>query len=71
VVAVQRDLEPVGGQRLGQTLAPLDHGHGEVEVGVEVEVVELGCPAEPVGVHVHELRSVAERGMDPGNDEGR
>ncbi len=71
VVAVERHLEPVGGQRLGQALAPLDHGHGEVEVGVEVEVVELRGAAEPVGVDVHELRPVAERGMHPGDDERR
>ncbi len=38
--------------------APLDHDHGTVEV--EVEVVEQGGAAEPVGVDVHERRAAGE-----------
>ena len=39
-------------ERLGQALAPLHHGDRVDDVGVEVEVVELGGATEPVGVDV-------------------
>ena len=52
LVAHDVDLQPRLGEPLGQPLAPLDDGDGLVERGVEVEVVELGDAAEPVGVDV-------------------
>ena len=45
------------GQRLGQALAPLHDGDRLLDVGVEVEVVELGGAAEPVGVDVDQRRA--------------
>ena len=42
-----------------------------VEVGVEVEVVELDRTAEPVGVDVHQGRTADERRVHPGDDERR
>ena len=44
---------------LRDALAPLHHDDGLGEVGVEVEVVELGGAAEPVGVDVHERHPAA------------
>ena len=59
------------GEPLGQALAPLDDGDRVVERGVEVEVVELGDAAEPVGVDVHQRRAVAQRRVHPGDHERR
>ncbi len=39
---VQRDVEVVLGESLGQALAPLDDDDGVVEVGVEVQRVQFG-----------------------------
>ncbi len=40
--AVEADEQVPGGQPLGHPLAPLDDDDGLGEVGVEVEVVQLG-----------------------------
>ena len=69
--ALDPHLDPVVGQPLGDPLAPLDHGDRLVERGVEVEVVELGDAAEPVGVDVHQRRPVAERRVHPRDHERR
>ena len=58
-------------QVLGEAVAPLDDRDAVVDVGVEVEVVELEGAAEPVGVDVHQGRATDERGVHPGDDEGR
>ena len=71
VVADDVDLQPRLREALGQPLAPLDDGDGLVEGGVEVEVVELGDAAEPVGVGVHQRRSPDLAGVHAGDDEGR
>ena len=42
-----------------------------VEGGIEVEVVHLCEPTEAIGVDVYERRAVPERGVNPGDDEGR
>src|SRR4029079_12461029 len=47
-------LEPLVGEVLDLALAPLDHGHGLVEGGIEVEVVHLCEPTEAIGVDVYE-----------------
>ncbi len=64
-------LDPVVGQPLGQPLTPLHHGDGLVQGGVEVEVVELGDAADPVGVDVDQRRAVGQRGMDARDHERR
>src|SRR5699024_153440 len=58
------------GEVLYAVAAPLHDCHGAVEIGFEVEVVDLALAAEPVGVHVHQIGPVAEAGMDPFDDEG-
>ena len=58
-VAHDPHLQPRLREALGDVLAPLDHRHRVVEGGVEVEVVELLEPVEPVGVDVHELGPAA------------
>ena len=52
VGAGQGELQPVDRERLGQSLAPLHDRDGVLEVGVQVEVVELGGAAQAVGVDV-------------------
>ena len=59
----QGDLEPVGGQLLGDAVPPFDDGDGLGAVRGEVEVIELRGVIEPVGVDVDEPRSVPERGV--------
>ncbi len=71
VVAAQGDLEAVLAQALGEAVAPFDDGHGVLQGGVEVEVVELGEAAEPVRVDVHQRRAAHQRRVHPGDDEGR
>ena len=68
---LQRDLEVVLGQPLGQPVPPLDDRDRLVQRGVEVEVVELGDPAEPVGVDVDQGGSADQRGVHAGDDERR
>ena len=68
---VQAHLDPAPGEHLGQSLAPLDDGDGLVEVGVEIEVVELGGAVQAIGVDVHQGRATVERRMHPGDHEGR
>ena len=65
------DLQPRLGQPLGHALPPLHDGDGVIERGVEVEVVELVDAAEAVGVDVHQLGPLAQRGMDAGDHERR
>src|SRR5690349_8903360 len=65
--ALDDDLEARVGQALGQPGAPLHDGHGRVERRVEVEVVELVEPAEPVGVDVHEVGTLAQGGVHAGD----
>ena len=50
--------------------APFHDGHGAVEVGLEVEVVDLALAAEAVGVHVHEVGAAREARVDPLDHEG-
>ena len=64
-----RDLQAVGGKPFGQALPPFHHRHRAGQV--QVEVVHLGQPAEPVGVHVHQGRAVGQRRVYPGDDERR
>jgi hypothetical protein len=40
-------------------------------VGVQVEVVDLGQVAQPVGVDVHQRRATRQRRVHPGDHEGR
>jgi hypothetical protein len=65
------DLQPRLGQPLGDPLPPLDDGDRVLEGGVEIEVVELVDPAEPVGVDVHERRSRAQGRVHPSDHERR
>ena len=71
LVADDVDLEAGLGEPLGQPLAPLDHGDGLVERGVEVEVVELGDAAEPVGVDVHQRGAADLARVHPRDHERR
>jgi hypothetical protein len=64
------DLETGLRQPLGDPLSPLDDGHGVLERGVEVEVVELVDAAEPIGVDMHQRRSAVEGWVLPGDHEG-
>jgi hypothetical protein len=71
-VGLDRDLQAVGRQALGQPLAPLDDRDRAGHVRVEIQVVDLADAAEPVGVRVHQRRpGPGQRRMDPGDDEGR
>src|SRR5699024_11103914 len=51
--------------------SPLHDGHGPVEVGLEVEVVDLALPAEAVGVHVDQVGALPQVRGDALEDEGR
>src|SRR3954449_2058308 len=53
-VVQQVDLEPVVPGLLDQAAAPLDDGDAGGCAGVQVEVVQLAGPAQPVGVDVHQ-----------------
>lgn len=53
----QRDLQAVLGQVLGHTPPPLDDDDAALQVGVQVEVVQLDGAAQPVGVDVDEIRA--------------
>ena len=66
-----RDLQEAGGQALDQVLAPLHDGDRAVHVRVQVQVVDLGPAAQPVGVGVHQVRPAAQGRVHPGDDEGR
>jgi hypothetical protein len=57
LVTLEEQLQPVLREVLGEAVPPLHDGDGTLERGVEVEVVELGEPPEPVGVDVHEGRT--------------
>ena len=61
LIGLDRDLQAVLGESLGQPGPPLHHGDGARHVGVQVQVVHLADAAEPVGVGVHQGR--------PGPDE--
>ena len=67
---VEPDVEPLLGQPLGDARTPLHDGHGFLDRGVDVEVVELDRVAEPVGVDMHQRRAGVERGMDALDHEG-
>ena len=54
VPAVQPDLEVLVGELLDQALPPLDDGDRLLGGGVEVQVVDVGDAAQPVGVDVHQ-----------------
>ena len=71
VPPVQRDLQPVLGETLDLALTPLDDGDRLVQRGVQVEVVDLGQVAEPVGVHVHQGRTAGQRRVHPRDHERR
>jgi len=71
-IRLDRDLQAVLGQALGQARAPFHHGDRASRVGVQIQVVHLADAAEPVGVRVHQGRApVCQRRMYPGNNEGR
>src|SRR6478735_3539900 len=61
--AGQGELEPVDRECLGQALTPLHHRHRVDDVGVEVEVVDLGRTAEAVGGDVDQRRGDVEGGV--------
>ncbi len=64
-------VEPAVAELLGETVAPLDDRDGVVGGRVEVDVVDLGGIAEPVGVDVHQRRTADQRRMRTGDDERR
>ena len=49
----------------------LDDRDGSVEGGVEVQVIELGEPAQPIRIGVHEVRPAGHRRVHPGYHESR
>ena len=51
--------------------APLDHGDRILLSGIEIQVVELGQGAQPVGVDMHQRWPAGRRRMHPGDDERR
>ena len=51
--------------------APLHHGDRIGDRRVQVEVVQLGGAAQPVGVDVHQRRAAGGGAVDPGQHEGR
>ena len=69
VPAVEAHLEVLVGQLLHQALSPLDDGHRVGGGRVEVEVVDVGHAAEPVGVDVHQRHPAAA--VHAGDDERR
>ena len=69
VAAVQAHLEVLVGQLLDQALPPLDDRHRLGRRRVEVEVVDVGDAAQPVGVDVHQGHPPVP--VHAGDDEGR
>ena len=67
VPAFHVDQQPALGELLGDPGTPLDDGDGVLDVDVEIQVVDLGDPAEPVGVDVHHRHPAAL--VHPGDDE--
>ena len=69
-LALQCQVEVVLRESLGQTLAPLDHHHGVVEVGVEVQGVQFGQQVggavveQPVDVDMHHRGAPGAAGRD-------
>ena len=58
-VALDSYVDHLVAQTLDHSLSPLDDGHRVIERRVEVEVVQLGQTAEPVGIDVDEVGTVA------------
>src|SRR4051812_31644818 len=71
VATGHHDVQPIRRQCLGQPMTPLDHRDRVLQAGVQVEVVQLGEPAQPVGVHVHQRRPPGQRWMHPRDHERR
>src|SRR6266571_953478 len=63
------DLQAVVGEPLNHALAPLHHGDRTVEIGVQVQIIDLGRVAEPVGIDVHERGPGSLRWMHAGDNE--
>src|SRR5690349_5658828 len=58
---LQPDQQAIVGEPLGHALAPL-HDYGRCQqVGIQVQIVQLSNPAEPVGVDVDERHAPAPR----------
>ena len=69
MVALDFDVEKVGGETLGETAAPFDQHDRTREI--DVEVVELGRAAEAVGIDVHEGDGAGLALVGSGDDKGR
>ena len=65
------DLESVGAQLLSHPVTPFDDDNRGVEIGVEIEVVQLDGAAEPIGIDVDQRRASDQRRVHPRDDEGR
>ena len=65
----QLHLDPAVGELLHQPGAPFDGEHAVRQVDVQIEVVDLGQGAQPVGVDVHERHPAVA--MDSRDDERR
>src|SRR6185437_5692246 len=52
IVPPQPDQQVLVGQPLGHALPPLHHHGCREQIGIQVEVVQFGDPAEPVGIDV-------------------
>ena len=69
LVAPQLDAQMRVGQPLDEPGTPLDGDDGRRQVGVQVEVVHLEPPGQPVRVHVHQRQPSTL--MHAGDDERR